>query len=172
MSKQMSASKCSKKLDILLTAKEKHNVDAWIEKYPQDKKQSAVISVLTIVQSHYGYLTNELMDAVAEYLEMPAIAVYEVASFYTMFEREPVGKHIINVCTNISCQLAGSSDVVALFEKKLGIKIGETTPDGKFTLRGVECLAACVDAPAMQIDTNDYKKVTVDAIDEILESYS
>lgn len=162
----------SKKLDALLTAKEKRNVDAWVAKYPADRKQSAVISVLMIVQTHYGYLTHELMDAVAEYLEMPAVAVYEVASFYTMFETKPVGEHIINVCTNVSCQLSGSKNVVASFEKKLGIKLGETTPDGKFTLRGVECLAACVDAPAMQIDTKDYKKVTPEVIDEILESYS
>ena len=91
------------------------------------------------------------MDAVADYLGMPKIAVYEVATFYTMYELKPVGKHKINVCTNISCMLRGSEEIVEHLEKRLGIKLGETTADGKFTLREVECLAACVNAPVMQI---------------------
>ncbi|OGV27328.1 MAG: NADH dehydrogenase [Legionellales bacterium RIFCSPHIGHO2_12_FULL_37_14] len=161
----------NKKLTDLLTPKEIGEVDSWVSKYPPLQKQSAVLSALTIAQNHHSYLTQEIMDAVAEYLEMPAIAVYEAASFYSMFEMKPVGKHIINVCTNISCQLQGSKDVVKSLEKKLGIKLGETTKDGHFTLRGVECLAQCVDAPAMQIKDKDYLKVTPDSVLKILESY-
>src|SRR3990167_2118572 len=103
----MSVDDKTKKLASLLTTKEMQEVKAWVKKYPDDQKQSAVLAILTIVQKHYGYLTQELMDAVAEYLKMPAIAVYEVVSFYTMYETKPVGTYIINVCTNISCRLCG-----------------------------------------------------------------
>ncbi len=146
-------------------------IDRWIAKYPADQKRSAVMAALRIVQDQNdGYLTNELMDAVAEYLEMPPIAVYEVATFYSMYELEPIGRHKICVCTNISCMLCGSDTVVGHLTEKLGIKLGETTPDGRFTLKEVECLGACVDAPMFQIGDTYYGNLTEEKINKILEN--
>src|ERR1700721_765554 len=105
-------------------------IDHWVAKYPAEEKQSAVLAALMITQEEHGCLTPELMDAVAEYLEMPPIAVYEVASFYTMYEHKPIGRHLVNVCTNISCKLCGCAEVVEHLQKRLGIKLGETTADG------------------------------------------
>ncbi|CEK11982.1 NADH-quinone oxidoreductase subunit NuoE [Legionella hackeliae] len=147
------------------------DIDHWIAKYPVTERQSAVMSVLRIVQEEHGYLTPELMDAVADYLNMPAIAVYEVSTFYTMYEHKPIGRHLINVCTNISCKLCGSSKIVSHLQKKLGIKLGETTPDGKYTLRTVECLGACVNAPMMQVDKDYHESLTPEKIDQVLEQY-
>lgn len=161
-----------KKLQQFISLERINDIDHWIKKYPADQKQSAVMSALRIVQEEHNHLTTELMDAVAEYLDMPAIAVYEVASFYTMYEHKPVGKHLINVCTNISCLLRDSANVVEHLEQKLGIKLGETTDDGRFTLRSVECLGACVNAPMMQIDKNYHENLTSSSIDEVLEQYS
>lgn len=158
-------------LSLVMTPERMLDIDHWIAKYPQDQKQSAVMSVLRIVQEEHTYLTAALMDAVAQYLAMPPIAVYEVASFYTMYEHKPLGKHLINVCTNISCLLRGSSDVVNHLEKQLAIKIGETTEDGRFTLRSVECLGACVNAPMMQVDKNYHENLTPESIDAVLEEY-
>jgi len=158
------------KLD-LITAESKADIDNWIAKYPADKKQSAVMAALRIVQDQNGgYLTDPLIDAIAEYLDMPAIAVYEVATFYSMYERKPVGKVKICVCTNISCMLCGSDGVVEHLENKLGIKMGETTGDGMFTLKEVECLGACVNAPVMQIGNQYYEKLTKEKIDKLIES--
>jgi NADH-quinone oxidoreductase subunit E len=129
------------------------------------------MSALRILQDQNGgWLTNDLMDAVAEYLDMPAIAVYEVATFYSMYEHKPVGKHKISVCTNISCLLCGSEDVVRHLEGKLGAKLGQTTGDGKFTLKEVECLGACCGAPMMQIGRQYYENLTPEKIDQILDS--
>jgi NADH-quinone oxidoreductase subunit E len=161
-----------KNLTTLLTPERMQEVDAWIAKYPAEQRQSAVMSTLRIVQEQYGNLTPELMDIVAAYLDMPPIAVYEVASFYTMYETKRVGKHIVNVCTNISCLLSGCHKIVKDLENKLGIKLGETTPDGRITLRSVECLAACVNAPVMQVDKTYHENVTPASIDAILESCS
>jgi NADH-quinone oxidoreductase subunit E len=163
---------CNNRLTELLTADRLQEVDHWIAKYPAEQRQSAVMSTLRIVQEQYGHLTSELMDAVALYLNMPAIAVYEVASFYTMYETKPVGQHVISVCTNISCQLRGCGQIVKTLEDQLKIKLGETTADGKYTLRGVECLAACANAPAMQIDKTYHERLTPESTKEILESYS
>jgi NADH-quinone oxidoreductase subunit E len=144
-------------------------IDAWIAKYPPDQKQSAVMGALRIVQeANGGYLTTELMDAVAEYLEMAPMAVYEVATFYSMYELKPVGKHKICVCTNVSCMLCGSDDIVAHLKQKLNIGFGETTADNKFTLKEVECLGACGGAPMMQIGKTYYENLTSEKIDEIL----
>ncbi len=147
-------------------------IDRWIAKYPEDRKQSAVLAALRKVQhDNGGYLTTELMDAVAGYLEMPPISVYEVASFYSMFELEPVGRHSISICTNISCMLRGSDEIVNHIRRKLGIEIGRSTPDGKFFLkREEECLAACAFAPMMQIDHVYYENLTPEKVDEILDS--
>jgi len=148
------------------------HIDEWVAKYPADEKQSAVMEALMVVQSENGYLTPAAMDAVAQYLEMPAISVYEVATFYSMYELKPVGRHSVNVCTNISCLLRDSAAVVDHLESKLGIKMGETTPDGRFTLRSVECLGACVNAPMMQVDKDYHENLTPDKIDAALEQYS
>ena len=161
----------AKILHQLVSAKQMRDIDHWIAKYPADQKQSAVMSTLRIVQEENGHLTEALMDAVADYLEMPPIAVYEVASFYTMYEHKAIGKHLINVCTNISCLLRDSAGVVNHLEKKLGIKLGETTADGRFTLRSVECLGACVNAPMMQVDKDYHENLTTESIDAVLEQY-
>ncbi|KTC81205.1 NADH dehydrogenase I subunit E [Legionella cherrii] len=161
----------AKILNQLVSAQRIKDIDHWIAKYPQDQKQSAVMSALRIVQEEHGHLSTELMDAVADYLDMPAIAVYEVASFYTMYELKQVGRHSINVCTNISCMLRDSASVVEHLEKKLGIKLGQTTDDGRFTLRSVECLGACVNAPMMQVDKDYHENLTPESIDKVLEQY-
>lgn len=155
----------------ILSQNVRSQIDAWIKKYPADQKQSAVLSALTIVQTENGgYLTQDLMDAVAAYLGMPKIAVYEVATFYSMFELEPVGKYKICVCTSVSCMLCGSEEIVAHLKEKLGITFGETTADGKFTLKSVECLAACGSAPAMQIGPTYYENLSCQTVDDILAS--
>jgi NADH-quinone oxidoreductase subunit E len=118
-----------------------------------------------------GYLTTELMDAVADYLDLPPIAVYEVGSFYSMFELKPVGRHCISVCTNISCLLRGGDAILAHLEKKLGIRLGESTPDGKFYLkREEECLAACCGAPMMQVNHVYHEHLTPEKVDRVLDS--
>ena len=155
----------------LITPERMQDIDHWIAKYPGNERQSAVMAALRIVQEQHGHLTIELMDAVAAYLSMPAIAVYEVASFYTMYEHKKIGRHLVNVCTNISCLLRDSAAVVDHLEKRLGIKMGQTTEDGQFTLRSVECLGACVNAPMMQVDKEYHENLTADKIDMVLEQY-
>lgn len=145
-------------------------IDKWMQRYPPEQKRSAVMEALRLVQQHnQGWLTEPLMNAVADYLEMPAIAVYEVATFYSMYNLKPVGKHIINVCTNISCMLRGSEKIVEHLEAHLKIKINETTSDGRFTLREAECLAACAAAPMFQIGKKYYEYLTPEKVDAILE---
>ncbi len=145
-------------------------IDAALKKYPPEQKQSAVLAALHEVQhENKGYLTEPLMDAVADYLEMPRIAVYEVASFYSMFETKPVGRHSISVCTNVSCMLRGSDEIVAHIENKLGVKVGESTDDGLVYLkREEECLAACCGAPMLMVDHVYYENLTTEKVDEIL----
>lgn len=154
----------------LLSVESLAEIDMWVNKYPAEQKQSACMAALRIAQdANGGHLTDPLMDAVADYLEMPRISVYEVATFYSMYELTPVGKHKICICTNISCMLCGSDDVVAHFKKRLGIGLGETTEDGRITLKEVECLGACVGAPMLQIDKNYYENLTSETIDAILD---
>jgi len=154
----------------LLSQDVRREIDHWVAKYPEDQKQSAVMAALRLVQeNNQGHLTTELMDAVAEYLEMPRIAVYEVATFYSMYEHKPVGRHKICVCNSISCLLNGSEELISYLEKKLEVKPGEVTPDGKFSIKEVECLGACVGAPAMMIDKQYYEKLTPETIDKILD---
>lgn len=154
-----------------LSAHVRAEIDHWLTRYPADRKQSAVLAALREAQhENGGYLTTELLDAVADYLDMPPIAVYEVASFYSMFELQPVGRHSISVCTNISCMLRGGDAILAHIEKKLGIKLGESTQDGKFYLkREEECLAACCGAPMMQVDHIYYEQLTPDKVDQVLD---
>ena len=156
----------------LLSAHARAEIDHWLARYPTDRKQSAVLAALREVQhENGGYLTTELMDAIADYLGLPAIAVYEVATFYSMFETRPGGRHNIAVCTNISCMLRGGDTVLAYIEKKLGIKLGESTADGKFYLkREEECLAACCGAPMMQVDHVYYEHLTTERVDQVLDS--
>ncbi|QBQ56430.1 NADH-quinone oxidoreductase subunit NuoE [Nitrosococcus wardiae] len=155
----------------LLSAEVRQQINHWIAKYPPGQKQSAVIPALHIVQAaNGGYLTNELVGAVAEYLEMPAISVCEVATFYSMFELKPVGRHKLSVCTNISCQLCGSDQVIAHLRKRLGIGFGETTPDRRFTIKEVECLGACGGAPMMMVGRTYHENLTPEKIDQILEA--
>lgn len=149
----------------------REQIDKWVAKYPDEWKQSAVMAALMIVQNdNGGWLTTELMDKVAAYLDMAPIAVYEVASFYSMYEHKPVGKHKICMCTNISCMLNGSDRIVQHLEEKLAIKMGETTKDNRFTLKEVECLGACVGAPMMQIGEKYYENLTPELVDSILDN--
>jgi NADH-quinone oxidoreductase subunit E len=160
-----------KLLTQMLSTQGIEEINRWIDKYPDDQKQSAVMQSLMIAQQEHGHLTQELMDAIAEYLDMPAIAVYEVASFYSMYELKPVGEMCINVCTNVSCQLRGAKEIVNHLEQRLNIKVGQTTIDGKFSLRSVECLGACVNAPMMQVNKANHEDLTPEIIDQILKQY-
>jgi NADH-quinone oxidoreductase subunit E len=158
-------------MSVQLSAHVREEIDHWVAKFPPDRKRSAVISALHAVQhENGGFLTAELMDAVAEYLGLPPIHVYEVATFYSMFETKPVGRHHVSVCTNISCMLRGSQEVVDHVEKKLGIKTGESTADGRIYLkREEECLAACTGAPMMMVDHVYHENLTPESIDKILD---
>ena len=155
----------------VLSTHARAEIDHWVAKFPAGRQRSAVIAALRVVQhENGGYLTPVLMDAVADYLQLPRVQVYEVASFYSMFETEPVGRHHISVCTNISCMLRGADDIVSHVEKRLGIRTGESTPDGKFYLkREEECLAACVNAPMMMIDHVYHEHLTPARVDAILD---
>jgi NADH-quinone oxidoreductase subunit E len=158
-------------MSVQLSAQVREEIDHWVAKFPPERKRSAVISALHAVQhENHGFLTTDLMDAVAEYLGLPNIQVYEVASFYSMFETKPVGRHHISICTNISCMLRGSQAVVDHVESRLGIKIGESTPDGRIYLkREEECLASCTGAPMMMVDHVYHENLTPDRIDKILD---
>ncbi len=154
-----------------LSESSRAEIDRWIAKYPPDRKQAAVMAALNIAQEQNGgWLSVELIEAVADYLDMPPIAVHEAATFYTMYDLKPVGRHKVCVCTNISCQLNGSSRIMSHIQKRLGIKPGETTSGGKFTLKEVECLGACGGAPMMMIDRTYYENLTPEKVDEILGS--
>ena len=157
--------------ESILSDHVREEIDHWVAKFPEGRQRSAVISALQAAQhENQGYLTKELMDAVAEYLDLPPIQVYEVATFYSMFETKPVGRHCISVCTNISCMLCGSDEIVAYLEEKLGTKLGESTKDGKFYLKcEEECLAACCGAPMMMVDHIYHENLTPRKIDEILD---
>ena len=158
--------------DTILSNHETAEIDEWKSRYPADKQQSALLATLRIVQhENQGFLTIELMDAVAAYLSVPKIAVYEVASFYSMYETKEVGRHNISICTNISCMLMGSDSIVDQVESKLGIKTGESTEDGKFYLKcEEECLAACAGGPMMQVNHVYHTDLTPEKVDKILDA--
>ncbi len=155
----------------LLSAKSRAQIDAWLEKYPADQRQSAVLTALQAAQhQNGGWVTRDLMDAVADYLDMPNISVYEVGTFYSMLELEPVGRNMVAVCTNLSCMLCGSESIVEHVEKKLGIKLGETTADGRITLKlEEECLAACTGGPMMTVNGHYEENLTPAKVDAILD---
>jgi NADH-quinone oxidoreductase subunit E len=156
----------------ILSEHARYEIDHWVAKFPAGQKRSAVLAALREVQhENGGYLTVELMDAVAGYLQLEPMDVYEVASFYSMFETKPVGRHSISVCTNISCMLRGADDIVAHVERRLGVKLGQSTPDGKFYLKPEEeCLAGCCGAPMMQVDHVYHEHLTPERVDQILDA--
>ena len=122
-----------------------------VAKYPSEQKQSAVMACLSIVQQEQGWVSQDSEAVIADYLDMPQIAVHEVTTFYNMYNQQPVGKYKLAVCTNLPCQLRGGNEALKHLEQKLGIEMGETTADGLFTLQQCECLGACADAPAMLV---------------------
>jgi NADH-quinone oxidoreductase E subunit len=144
--------------------------DAYIAKYPEGRQASAVLPLLDLAQRQHGWLPRAAMDHVAELLTMPAIRVYEVASFYTMLNTEPVGEHHVQVCRTTPCWLRGSDDITKACEKRLGIKCGERSADGKFSLMEVECLGACVNAPMVQINDDFYEDLSPENTVEILDA--
>jgi NADH-quinone oxidoreductase subunit E len=155
----------------LISEDARAQIDAWLAKYPPEQRQSAVLHALHIVQEQNGgWVSRELMDAVAAYLGMPRVLVYEVGTFYSMIELAPVGRNMVALCTNISCMLCGAESLVEHVEKKLGIRLGETTVDGRITLkREEECLAACAAAPMMTVNGHYHEKLTPEKIDAILD---
>ena len=153
----------------MLSAESLALIDKEIAKYPAAHKESAVMAGLRIAQVEKGWLSTETMDFIAHYLGMPPIAVYEVASFYNMYELHPVGKYKINVCTNLSCTLVGAVDLLEHLKSHLGIELGETTDDGKFTLRESECMGACGDAPLCTLNNHKmFSFLTPEKLDKIL----
>lgn len=161
----------TRKADLLPT-EVRSEIDHWLGRFPDDQRQSAILGALRSVQHHdpQHYLSSDMMDAVADYIGMSEIAVYEVASFYSMFNLEPVGKHEISVCTNVSCMLRGSDAIVDHLEQKLQIKLGESTADGAiFLKKEEECLAACCGAPMMQVDHVYHEHLTIEKIDQIVD---
>ncbi len=145
----------------------REEIDHWVAKFPEGRQRSAIIAALQAAQhENQGFLTPEIMDAVAAYLDLPPIQVYEVATFYSMFETEPVGRHSISVCTNISCMLRGAYDVLAALESKLGVKKGGTS--GNFTIVEEECIAACANAPAVLCGTKYFLDVEPDKVGDLI----
>jgi NADH-quinone oxidoreductase subunit E len=155
----------------LLSDETCREIDHWVAKFPPGRQRSASLAALRAAQEqNKGYLTADLMDAVAEYLKLPPIQVYEVARFYSMYETHPCGRHHVSICTNISCMLNGAEELVAYAEKKLGIGLNESTADGRiFLKREEECLAACTGAPMMMVDHVFHEHLTPEKLDAILD---
>jgi NADH-quinone oxidoreductase subunit E len=154
----------------LFTPEVRAEIDRHVAKYPAEWKQSAVMPALTVVQEwNGGWLTRELMDDVGTYLDMPAVAVYEVATFYGMYDLEPVGRHKVCVCNSVSCMLCGSEELIEHVERKYGVHTGETTGDGKFTFKEVECLGACRHAPAVLVGKTYHENLSPAALDKLIE---
>lgn len=161
-----------KRKSDLLSHHEREEIDSWLKRYPDDRKQSALLAALRAVMHEDHYVSVEKMDAVADYLGLPAIAVYEVASFYSMYEldKKSAAKYSISVCTNVSCMLCGSDKILEHIENKLGVKLGQATPDGKFFIKmEEECLAACSSAPMMQVNHVYHTHLTPEKVDQILD---
>ena len=155
----------------LLSEATRHEIDHWVAKFPPGRQRSASLSALRAAQEqNQGFLTADLMDAVAEYLKLPPIQVYEVASFYSMFEIHPCGRHHVSICTNISCMLRGGEELFEHAQRKLGIRGNQSTPDGRiFLKREEECLAACTGAPMMMVDHVFHENLTPERLDAILD---
>lgn len=156
----------------LLSDHVREEINRWTARFPEERQRSAVIGALHAVQhENGGFLTDEQLNAVADYLHLPTIQVYEVATFYSMFQTKPVGRHNVAICTNISCMLRGADDIVEHVEGKLGIKLGESTADGRVYLKEEEeCLAACCGAPMMMVDHKYHENLSKEKVDEILDA--
>jgi NADH-quinone oxidoreductase subunit E len=153
----------------MLSEQIRARIDHELKKYPSNQKQSAVMSALRFVQDEKGWIANDDMADVAAYLGMAHMAVYEVATFYHMYNLKPMGRHTLTVCTNLSCTLCGALDTVKYIETKLGIGIGEVTPDGKYGLREGECMGACKDAPLLTVNNKKLcGRLTAEKVDQIL----
>jgi NADH-quinone oxidoreductase subunit E len=145
-------------------------IDRETAKYPAERRQSAVMAALAIAQDEHGWVSKEVVEAVADYLGMPPIAVYEVATFYTMYNSAPVGRHKITVCTNLPCALSGANRAARHLQDRLGIGFNETTADGQFTLKEGECMGACGDAPVLLVDNKRMESfMTEDKLDALLD---
>lgn len=155
-------------MTIAFSQEAEQEIKQYLAHYPT--KRGALIPVLKLAQKEFGYLSRDVMKLVAQRLDLPESAVLNTATFYTMLYKEPVGKFHIQVCTNVSCYLNGSDMIVQAIRGKLGINMGETTPDGQFTLEGVQCLAACGSAPAMQINEDYYEYLTPEKVVEIIDN--
>jgi NADH-quinone oxidoreductase subunit E len=154
----------------LFTPEIRAGIDRHVARYPAEWKQSAVMAALTLVQeSNGGWLTSELVDDVAAYLDMPRIAVYEVATFYGMYDLEPTARHKVCVCNSVSCMLCGSEDLIEHVERKYGVKPGETTADGRFTFKEVECLGACRHAPAVLVGKAYHESLSAQELDALID---
>ena len=155
----------------MLSEQTRETIDHWVSKFPPDKKRSALIQALLAAQEQNGgWISRELTEAVAAYLELPPVWAHEVVSFYSMFFTQPAGRHKVNICTNISCWLRGAEGMVAHAEKKLGVKLGGTTEDGRITLvREEECLAGCCGAPMAVIDGHYHERLDIEKLDAILD---
>lgn len=147
-------------------------IDNVLQKFPKNRKKSAIIESLLILQHHNnGYVTKEIIYELSKYLSVSEIEIYEVATFYTMINTKPVGKNTIAVCNNVSCMLRGSDKILSHIEKKLNIKVGESTADNKFYLKNeIECLAACNGGPMMQINHKNYENISIEQVDKIIEN--
>ncbi len=153
----------------MLSQEARARIDREVAKYPTDQKQSAVMAALRIAQEEQGRLANAAIESVASHLDMPAIAAFEVASFYNMYDLRPIGKYKLTVCTNLPCALSGGVHAAEYLKRKLGIDLNETTPDGKFTLKEGECMGACGDAPVMLVNNVQMRCfMTPDEIDKLL----
>ena len=151
----------------------RQKIDRELRKYPADQRQSAVMSALAFAQDEHGWLSTDIMDAVAGYLGMPPVAVYEVATFYTMYNVKPQGRFKISICTNLPCALSGANAAADHLKQKLGVGFGETTPDGKFTLKEGECMGACGDAPVLIVNDRRMCSFMSDArLDELVGELS
>lgn len=156
-------------MTTLLTPDVLAQIEAWTEKYPPEQRRSAVLPALLIAQkANKGWLSSAVIEAVADYLRIPHVAAFEVASFYSMYELEPIGQLKISVCTNISCQLAGCDTIVAHLEQRCGAKMGETSADGRYTLRAVECMGACCSAPMLEVNQQYHENLTPAKVDALL----
>ncbi len=154
----------------MLSTESLKKIDREVAKYPPDQRRSAVMSALAIAQDEKGWLANETMDFVAKYLDMPTIAVYEVATFYNMYNLEQLGQYKLTVCTNLPCALSGGNDAASYLKQKLGIGFNETTPDGKFTLKEGECMGSCGDAPVLLVNNKRMCSfMSNEMIDKLLE---
>jgi NADH dehydrogenase (ubiquinone) flavoprotein 2 len=153
----------------MFTEENLRKVEELKRRYPEP--QGALLQVLWLAQEQFGWISEEVMHYVADLLQLPYSHVLGVVSFYTMYNRQPVGKYHIQVCTNIACMLLGSETIVEHLQKRLGIKIGETTPDRLFTLSEVECLGSCGTAPMMQVNEDYYENLTVDKLDKLIDEF-